>query len=57
MPDPNEEKVKGCNRFLGGDGYWVCDRCGSMWSSLLHGVGWLPLSCPDRAALSSGDRK
>lgn len=40
---------RGCQRFIGSDGYLVCDRCGSMWSPLLHDLGWLPLSCPDRA--------
>jgi hypothetical protein len=59
MPDPNANGAEdyadllkmsaaGCQRFIGSDGYLVCDRCGSMWSPLLHGLGWLPLSCPDR---------
>lgn len=37
-----------CARFVGHSGDMVCDICGSMWSPLLHGLGWLPLSCPDR---------
>jgi hypothetical protein len=53
-----ERAAKTCGRFIGTDGYLVCDRCGSMWSPLLHGTGWLPLSCPDRkmqtTALPSG---
>lgn len=28
---------------------WICDRCGSLWSDMLHGLGWLPLSCPNRS--------
>lgn len=41
--------AKKCQRFVGSDGYLICDRCGSVWSPLLHGLGWLPLSCPERA--------
>lgn len=37
-----------CPRWVGHSGYLVCDRCGSMWSPMLHGLGWLPLSCVDR---------
>lgn len=31
------------------EGGWECHYCGSLWSDMLMGLGWLPLSCPDRA--------
>jgi hypothetical protein len=46
-----------CERWVGSDGYLVCDRCGSMWSQLLHGLGWLPLSCPDRLRSRGGEKE
>lgn len=44
-----------CQRFVGSDGYLICHRCGSLWSPLLHGTGWLPLSCTDRPAVPEYD--
>ncbi len=44
----NQEPVEKCQRWIGSDGYLICDRCGSMWSPMTHNTGWLPLSCPDR---------
>lgn len=41
-------EAKACQKRIGDDGYSICDYCGSMWSPLLCGLGWLPLSCPDR---------
>jgi hypothetical protein len=40
-----------CQRRLdqtNGQQWWICDRCGSLWHELVNGLGWLPLSCPDR---------
>lgn len=31
-----------------GGQWWACHYCGSMWTETLNGVGWLPLSCPDK---------
>jgi hypothetical protein len=38
-----------CERRTDGSGEWICDRCKSLWTDMLAGTGWLPLSCPDRA--------
>jgi hypothetical protein len=35
-----------CERQPDGPGYWICHRCGSLWSDMLAGTGWHPLSCP-----------
>lgn len=67
MPDPYangaedyadllKANATGCHRFIGSDGYLICDRCGSMWSPTLHGLGWLPLSCPERVAVNIQQR-
>ena len=37
-----------CERRINAPGEWICDRCGSLWSDMLAGTGWLPLSCPGR---------
>jgi hypothetical protein len=38
------------------EGGWECHHCGSLWSDMLMGIGWLPLSCPERARAASEDR-
>jgi hypothetical protein len=37
-----------CEREETNDGWWTCHRCGSLWSDMLAGTGWLPLACPHR---------
>jgi hypothetical protein len=34
-------------------GGWECHRCGSLWSDMLMGLGWFPLSCPERTRAAS----
>lgn len=46
---------KTCHKRPDSNGYWICDYCGSLWTEMLCGTGWLPLSCPDRP-LPSSDR-
>jgi len=40
--------VRTCEKKPDSNGYWICHRCGSLWSEMLSGTGWIPLSCPDR---------
>lgn len=47
------ERETVCQRDLDSDGFWICHRCGSMWSDMLMGLGWLPLSCPSRVRAAS----
>lgn len=53
VSEPSEGQGVTCGRRKHGDHEYICDRCGSLWTDLLHETGWLPLSCPDRALLST----
>lgn len=37
-----------CQRRQHGNNEWICDRCGSLWTEMLNGTGWLPLACVER---------
>lgn len=37
-----------CHKKPDSNNYWICHYCGSMWSDMVSGLGWIPLSCPDR---------
>lgn len=37
-----------CERRRHDDKEWICDRCGSLWTEMLNGTGWLPLACVER---------
>jgi hypothetical protein len=37
-----------CKKERNGADEWICHRCGSLWTDMLAGTGWLPLSCPGR---------
>jgi hypothetical protein len=44
--------VTACQKKPDNNGYWICHRCGSMWSEMLSDTGWIPLSCPARSVAS-----
>lgn len=50
VSEPSQVQGVTCERRKRGDHEYICDHCGSLWTDLLHETGWLPLSCPDRAA-------
>lgn len=47
--DDLDELPKTCARRREDENWWICDHCGSLWTTELMG-NWLPLSCPDRYA-------
>jgi len=44
MPEKCEKEIKEHEGTL----WWICHRCGSLWSEEMMGKDWLPLSCPYR---------
>lgn len=47
------EPPKTCERRREDEHWWICDYCGSLWTTALMG-DWLPLSCVARIR-SDGD--
>jgi hypothetical protein len=44
------EPANTCQKRREPNGWLVCHRCGSIWSDMVSGIGWIRLSCPDRAS-------
>jgi hypothetical protein len=47
-PSASWKRPQVCAKQPDGNGWWICHACGSMWSDMVSGLGWLPLSCPGR---------
>jgi len=45
---PRGPTERACQKKPDSNGYWLCHQCGSMWSEMVSGLRWIPLSCPDR---------
>lgn len=52
MPGASWKRPDACAKQPDGKGWWICHACGSMWSDMVSGLGWLPLSCPGREPYS-----
>jgi len=53
---PMDNERDKCQRKPDSNGWWICHRCGSMWSDMVSELGWLPLSCSERPVTNRDTR-